>query len=203
MVTKGLLARFEAKEGKKDELESFLKSALPLARQEADTIAWFALHFGGRKYGIFDAFPDESGRQAHLRGSIAQALTAQGAALLAEPPTIDHLDIIASKLPSAPPAVPDTKALLLTFQPKSGHEERLHDFLVQAQHWVEEEPDTIAWFGIRLDDGKFGIFDTFPDHSGRLKHLTGRVARELATHALSLLGGLPDPDLLDALAEKL
>ena len=42
-----------------------------------------------------------------------------------------------------------------------------------------------------------------PHHAGRLKHLTGRVARELATHAFSLLGGVPDPELLDVLAEKL
>ena len=38
---------------------------------------------------------------------------------------------------------------------------------------------------------------------GRLKRLTGHVPRELAKHALSLLGSLPDPDLLDVLAENL
>jgi hypothetical protein len=67
---------------------------------------------------------------------------------------------------------------------------------------VEEEIDTKAWFAIRLEEGEFGIFDTFPDQSGRFKHLTGHVPRELAKHALSLLGGLPDPELPSVLAEK-
>ncbi len=66
-----------------------------------------------------------------------------------------------------------------------------------------EEPDTTAWFAIHTDDNKYGIFDVFPDHAGRAKHLVGHVPRELAKHALSLIGSLPDPDLLDVLAENL
>ena len=186
-----------------DELEAFLKSALPMAREEAGTVAWFAFHFGGKEYGIFDVFADETDRQAHLDGRIATALMTQASALLAKPPEIQTLDVIAHKLPTPPATGTDTKALLLTFKPKPEHEEQVHNFLLEAQPWVEAEPDTTAWFSIKLDDGKVGIFDSFPDHTGRLKHLTGRVARELATHALSLLGGLPDPELLDLLAEKL
>jgi len=203
MIGKGLLVRLESRDETKNELEAFLISALPMARGEAGTIAWFAVHFGGKEYGIFDVFADETGRQAHLDGLIAKALMTHGSALLSKPPLIQRLDVIASKLPHTVFAGPDTKALLLTFEPKSGHEDRVYNFLREAQPWVEEEPGTTAWFSIRLEDGKFGIFDTFPDHAGRLKHLTGRVARELATHALSLLGGVPDPELLDLLAEKL
>ena len=203
MITKGLLARLESREETKNEVEAFLKSALPLARQEAGTIAWFAFHFGGKEFGIFDVFADETNRQAHLDGPIAAALMAQASALLAKPPEIQTLDVIAHKLPNPPVFEADTKALLLTFKPKPEHEEQVHNFLLEAQPWVEAEPDTTAWFSIKLDDGKVGIFDTFPDHTGRISHLTGRVARELATHAFSLLGGLPEPELLDLLAEKL
>lgn len=203
MVSKGLLVRLHAKDETQNELEVFLKSALPMAREEAATTAWFAIHFGGKEYGIFDAFPDDAGRQAHLNGPIARALMAHSAALLSQPPQIQSVDVIASKLPRTSPAEADTKAVLLTLEPKSGQEDKLHNFLRDAQPWVEEEPDTTSWFAIRFDGGKFAIFDTFPGQSGRLKHLAGRVVRELTTHALSLLGGLPDPELLDVLAEKL
>jgi quinol monooxygenase YgiN len=203
MVTKALLVRLKSQEGKKAEVEEFLRSALPLVREEPATLAWFALHFGGSEYGIFDAFPDEAGRDAHLTGAVAKALMARAADLFSEPPQIQKLAVLAHKLPDVPVSHPDMKALLLTFQPKSGHEDQVQQFLREAQPWVEAEPDTTAWFAIRTDDGRTGIFDTFPNNEGRLKHLTGRVARELAKHALSLLGGLPDPELLEVLAEKL
>jgi quinol monooxygenase YgiN len=203
MVTRALLVRLQAQDGKKAEVEEFLRSALPLVQDEPATLAWFAIHFGGSEYGIFDAFPDEAGREAHLTGAVAKALMGRAADLFAEPPQIQKPEVLAHKLPKARVSNADTKALLLTFKPKSGHEEQVQQFLRDAQPWVEDEPDTTAWFAIRTDDGRSGIFDTFPNHEGRLKHLTGRVARELAKHALSLLGGLPDPELLDVLAEKL
>lgn len=63
MVKVALLVRLEAKSGKDAEVEEFLLSALPLVRQEAATTAWFAIRFGRSEYGIFDAFPDEAGRE--------------------------------------------------------------------------------------------------------------------------------------------
>lgn len=203
MVTRGLLVRLEAKSGKDAEVEEFLRSALPLVRQEPGTVAWFALRFGRSEYGIFDAFPDEAAREAHLTGPVAQSLMAQAEALLAEPPKIHKLDILADKLPEAAPAEPSTKGLLLTFKAKSGNEQGVEQFLRDAKPLVEAEPDTTAWFAIHLDDGDYGIFDVFPDHAGRFKHLTGQVPKALLKHALSLLGGLPDPDLPGVLAEKL
>ncbi len=86
MVTVALLVRLEAKPGKEEEVDSFLRGALPLAEQEAGTTAWFALRIGRSTFGIFDAFPDEEGRNAHLTGPIAAALLARAADLLASPP---------------------------------------------------------------------------------------------------------------------
>lgn len=203
MVTKGLLVRLEARPGKDDEVEAFLRSALPLVRQEPGTTAWFAIRFGRAEYGIFDVFPDEAGREAHLTGAVAKALMEQAEALLAEPPGIQKLDILAEKLPATPPSAPNTKGLLLTFEAKSGNEQGVEQFLRDAKPLVEDEPDTTAWFAIHLDEGEYGIFDVFPDHVGRFKHLTGQVPRELAKHALSILGSLPDPALPGVLAEKL
>ena len=99
MVQVGLLVRLKAKPGKETEVESFLKSGLALAQAEPQTTAWFAIKLGPSTFGIFDAFPGESGRQAHLSGPIAAALMAKAADLLAEAPSIEKVDILAAKLP--------------------------------------------------------------------------------------------------------
>jgi len=98
MVHVALLARLEAKPGKEDEVAELLKSALPLANAEPATTVWFALKLGPSTFGIFDAFPDEAGRQAHLAGQIAAALMAKAPELLAQPPTIERVDVLAAKL---------------------------------------------------------------------------------------------------------
>jgi quinol monooxygenase YgiN len=100
MVKVALLVRLEAKPGQEDALESFLKSALPLANQETFTPVWFALKIAPSTFGIFDAFADESGRKAHLTGQIAAALMAKAGELLAVAPTIEQVDVLAAKLPS-------------------------------------------------------------------------------------------------------
>lgn len=99
MVTVGLLVRLAAKPGREAELEEFLRSALPLVENEPGTIAWFALKFDPFSFGIFDAFPDDIARQAHLAGRVAAALMERAADLLAAPPQIEQIDTLASKLP--------------------------------------------------------------------------------------------------------
>lgn len=101
MVTVGLLVRLTAKPGRELELEQFLRSALPLVENEPGTAVWFALKFGPFSFGIFDAFPHETARQAHLAGAVAAALMTGAADLLATPPDIEHLDTLAAKLPHA------------------------------------------------------------------------------------------------------
>ncbi|MCC7006327.1 MAG: antibiotic biosynthesis monooxygenase [Ottowia sp.] len=100
MVNVAILAQMKAKPGKEAAVEAFLKSALPLANQEAGTIVWFAIKLSPSTFGIFDAFANEAGRDAHLSGSIAAALMANAAELLAEPPTIEKVDVLAAKLPA-------------------------------------------------------------------------------------------------------
>ncbi len=98
MVKLALLVRLEAKPGKEQEVADFLAGALPLAQQEPATTAWFALRMGPSTFGIFDVFPDESGREAHLTGPIAAALMAKASELLAIPPMIEKVDLLAVKL---------------------------------------------------------------------------------------------------------
>jgi quinol monooxygenase YgiN len=99
MVKLALFVRLEAKPGQEAAVADFLAGALPLANAESGTTAWFALKFGPSTFGVFDAFADETGRQAHLTGKIAEALMANAAALLATPPNIEKVELLAAKLP--------------------------------------------------------------------------------------------------------
>ena len=92
-----LLAILEAKPGKEEEVAAFLTAAIPLAAQESGTRSWFAFRIGSSKFGIFDTFSDETGRNAHLGGEIAKALFAKAGELLATPPQIEKLKILAAK----------------------------------------------------------------------------------------------------------
>jgi quinol monooxygenase YgiN len=99
MVTKGLIARLEAKTGKEDEVAAFLRDALPIVQGEQQTIAWFALRIDTSSFAIVDVFPDEAGRQAHLDGAVAAALIEAAGDLLAASPEIEAVDVLAAKLP--------------------------------------------------------------------------------------------------------
>lgn len=99
MVKVGLLVRIVAKPGKEQVVAEFLAGALPLAQAEAETVTWFALRISNSEFAIFDAFPGEAGRKAHLNGPIAAALMANAADLLSEPPRIEPVDVLAAKLP--------------------------------------------------------------------------------------------------------
>ena len=100
MVKVALFVRLEAKPGKEKEVENFLLDGLPIVEEEPATTAWFGIRLGPSTFGIFDAFPDEAGRQAHLSGKVAAALMANAAELFAEPPSIEKVDVLAAKLPS-------------------------------------------------------------------------------------------------------
>ena len=97
-VTKGLLIRFDALPGRESDVESFLDAGLPMVNEEPQTTAWFGIRLGSSTFGIFDVFPDESGREAHLAGRVAAALM-ENAGELFEEPNIEQIDIVASKLP--------------------------------------------------------------------------------------------------------
>ena len=97
MVKVAIWATVQAKSGKEGQVESFLKSAQPLAEAEPATVSWYALNLGGGRFGIFDTFQDESGREAHLNGEIAKALMANAKELFAGDPQIHKIEILAAK----------------------------------------------------------------------------------------------------------
>ncbi len=97
MVKVALLVRLEAKAGKEAEVEQFLRSGLAIVQEEPATVDWFAIKIGPSTFGIFDTFPDEAGRQAHLAGRVAAALMAKAPELLAKAPSIEKVDVLAAK----------------------------------------------------------------------------------------------------------
>jgi quinol monooxygenase YgiN len=99
MVKVALLVRLEAKPGKESAVEEFLRSGLALVQEEPATSTWYGIKLGPSTYGIFDTFPDDAGRQAHLTGRVAAALMAKASELLAQPPAIEKAEILAAKSP--------------------------------------------------------------------------------------------------------
>ena len=99
MITTGLIVRLVSKPGREDDVEAFLRDALPLVDDEPQTVAWLAVRTGASAFAIVDVFPDEAGRRAHLDGPVAAALLARAGELLAAAPEIERVDVIAAKLP--------------------------------------------------------------------------------------------------------
>ncbi|HYF35160.1 MAG TPA: hypothetical protein VD994_07740 [Prosthecobacter sp.] len=202
MPTAAILLCLQSKQGQQGALEDLLRNAAPAVREDAAVSAWVATRFSRYDYGIFAAFRDADARQAHLSGALHRNFMNEAGLLLEEGVTVENLDVIAHKLPLSLPAQPDLKGLLLTFKSQEGRGSDVEQFLRDAQPFVLEETETTAWFAIRFESGGYGIFDTFPDNGGRLKHLVGHVPRELAKNALHLLGSMPDMDMLEVIAEK-
>jgi quinol monooxygenase YgiN len=98
-VNVALYVGLEAKPGKEEAVAEFLRQGKALAEAEPATITWFGIRLGPSTFAIFDAFPDEAGRQAHLAGKVAAALMAKAGDLLAKPPSIQKAEVLASKLP--------------------------------------------------------------------------------------------------------
>jgi quinol monooxygenase YgiN len=94
----GILATLEARSGKEDEVETFLRSAVPLVEAEVGTTTWFAFKIGPSTFGIFDTFHNEEGRDAHINGEVAKALFARAKELFRETPKIVTVDLLAEKL---------------------------------------------------------------------------------------------------------
>ncbi|MGA8593191.1 MAG: hypothetical protein WB676_00465 [Bryobacteraceae bacterium] len=56
-----------------------------MAQTETGTVSWFGFKEDkAGVFGIFDTFNDEAGRDAHLKGEIAQALMAKSDEYFAE-----------------------------------------------------------------------------------------------------------------------
>jgi hypothetical protein len=98
MLTKALLVRLDALPGKEKELADFLTGARSIVMEEPGTTAWFAIQFGPSTFGVFDVFPDDEARDAHLAGGVGQAL-GPNTGVLFSTPLVEKIDILAAKIP--------------------------------------------------------------------------------------------------------
>jgi quinol monooxygenase YgiN len=97
MITKALFVRLEAKSGKEQAVADFLDAGLEMTNREASTPIWFALKLSPTTFGVFDAFASEEDRQAHLAGDMANSLMARVEEMLASPPAVELIDVLAMK----------------------------------------------------------------------------------------------------------
>ncbi len=93
--------------------------------------------------------------------------------------------------------------LYVRLEAKPGKEKELEGFLQGAKSLVQAEPDTVAWFAIKLSPSVFGIFDVFEEESGREAHLNGEVAKQLMAKASELLAKEPEIHKIEIPAVKL
>jgi len=93
----GILATLQAQPGKEEQLAALIAGARTMVEQEAGTLSWYAFRISFDTFGIFDTFADNEGREAHLAGAVAQALTDVADELLATPPRIEPVDVLAVK----------------------------------------------------------------------------------------------------------
>ena len=99
MTQHALYVQLEAKPGKEQEVATFLSGARTMVDDEPDTTAWFAIRMGPRMFGIFDAFANERGRDAHLQGRLAKQITSKAPDLFVKMPEIQRVEVLADKLP--------------------------------------------------------------------------------------------------------
>ncbi len=199
----GLLVIMKAKEGKEQAVENFLLSGLDLVNKEPETISWFAFKINENTFGIYDTFEIESGRQAHLKGEVAKALLANASDLLENfnPNTdIKTVNVIASnhKIGS------QNNGLLVIMKAQKGKSEDVENFLNAGMQLVGNEPKTLSWYAVKIDDATYAIFDTFSDNSGRDAHLSGKVAAALMENAPIILENFQASAIqkIDILASK-
>ena len=70
-----------------------LRALAAQVQREESTIAWFGFRRGPTTFGVFHAFADEAGRQAHLEAA-GEAMRTTASELFTAAPTVDHVDIV-------------------------------------------------------------------------------------------------------------
>ncbi len=95
-----------------------------------------------------------------------------------------------------------TLGLLARMTAKPGKEEEVAEFLKSALPMAMDEPGTVVWYAIRINQSEFGIFDAFAAESGREAHLSGPIAAALMQKAPDLFDGAPQIEKVDILAAK-
>ena len=197
MISKALLIRWESQTDE-DTMDTFLEDLSAEVTWERTTHAWFGIRYMRGEFGAFTVFQDEASRATHLEGKSAQKIFSEVDRLVMGPPKVINMEVLAYKMPQVLPENAN-KGLVLRFKAKAGHEAEVAQLLRDAKPWIDAEAGTLAWFSVQYDEHSFGVFDVFPDNASRFAHLTGKLPRELAKNAFTLLGGMPEMHLVDVM----
>jgi quinol monooxygenase YgiN len=187
---------FKAQPGKESAVASLLGGAAHVVWQsEPDTLQWFALRDGERTFAIVDFFRDERGRSAHFGGKVAAALKSAApdvvaggwdAGVLAN---VENSKVLSATITKDRLSVASL-AVRIDLQATPGKEEELAAFLTSGAALVRQtEPRTLLWYALRLDHGRFAIFDVFASEEGKAAHFAGKVAAALKAKAPELVRG--------------
>jgi hypothetical protein len=199
MISKALLFRFPVFEKKDREIERALEEAMSQLNRNSEAKASFAFRTASTEYGLFTIFENEQALESYRTGEATRFIHSVAHFTSGEA-DISVVHVLAHKL-LIPVFQPTVKALLLKFKAKENHIQQVENFLREAKQFVDAETETTAWFALHFGNGDYGIFDVFPDNSARLKHMVGQVPQQMLKHAGSLLGGLPDMEMLSVFAE--
>ncbi|KAJ6580062.1 hypothetical protein DFH09DRAFT_1146416 [Mycena vulgaris] len=197
-VSVGLFVPAIAKNDKITDTQKFLEGAIPLVKNENQTIQWFGVKFtdvNPPTFAIFDTFDSEDGRNTHLNGKVAGALFDNADTLFVADPIVNKANVLASKVQNGDGSLTEglSVGLRVNFTAKGDKVQDVRDFLVGALPLVEAEPDTLFWYAIEFPGTNvFAIVDFFKAESGRDAHLKGKVAAALFASADELLTGQPD-----------
>ncbi|MFK7747984.1 MAG: putative quinol monooxygenase [Kordia sp.] len=201
--TVGLVVIMKAKANKVEEVKNFLRNALVLVNEEVQTVSWFAFQIDEQTFGIYDAFEVESGRQAHLKGKVAEALLANAGNLLENFDPAKDIQLVSVIAANHTPGI-QNKGLFVTMKAKPGKAATVENFLHAGKELVGEEVKTLSWYAIKIDENTYAIFDTFTNDEGRNAHLTGKVAAALMKNAPVILDDFEASHIqkIDVLASK-
>ena len=202
-VSTGLLTQYDARDDRVQDLEDALRQDVLRQRRRPHTAAWFSFRFHRNEFGTIAVFPDDASRREHIAAERTRDPGDRPDDLADRPPVDTRLDVFAHKLPADEPERPATKGLLITFGVRHDRDEEAQRFLMDAEAYAADEPGTLAWFALGVENGEYGIFDVFPDSASRRRHLLGHVPRELAKEAFTLLGSLPEMHFVDVVSTTL
>jgi quinol monooxygenase YgiN len=93
-------------------------------------------------------------------------------------------------------------ALYVALKPKAGKAADVEAFLKQGAQMALKEKGTVSWYGLKEDDGRYSVFDTFDDEAGRDAHLNGDIAKALMAKWSELFDGELHINKIGILAEK-
>jgi quinol monooxygenase YgiN len=94
-------------------------------------------------------------------------------------------------------------AFYIRLEAKPGKEQEVAAFLSASRALVLEEPETTAWFAIRVGPSTCAVFGAFPNERAREAHLKGKVAAGLMAKAPELFANQLDFVKLEVIADKL